>query len=287
MRYTPREAFFAFRRAPLLTALSVVTIAFALYTLAVFGLVWLNIERVLDDVAQRVEVIVFLEDGTDPGESATLMSELATYPEVDSIAYVSKDDALARARADLSEYRDLYEDLEVNPLPASIEVALKPGFRRSAQVREVAGRVEQFPFVEEVKYGEEWVSKLNFLQDISLFLGLVVGGIFAAVAFVAIGATINLVLIAREDEFAIMKMVGATPGFIAQPFILEGFAKGVIGAVLALVLLTATFSALEQRVLSLGFYTPAQIVIGVALGGFLGAVGSVLSLRRHLYGGTT
>lgn len=287
MRYMPREAFFAFRRAPLLTALSIVTIAFALYTLAVFGLVWLNIERVLDDVAQRVEVIVFLEDDTDPGEGATLMSELATYPEVDSIAYVSKDDALARAREDLSEYRDLYEDLEVNPLPASIEVALKPEFRRSAQVQEVAARVERFPFVEEVKYGEEWVSKLNFLQDISLFLGLVVGGIFAAVAFVAIGATINLVLIAREDEFAIMKLVGATPGFIAQPFILEGFIKGVIGAALALVLLMATFSALEQRVLSLGFYTPAQILVGVALGGLLGAFGSVLSLRRHLYGGTT
>lgn len=282
MRYTPREAFFAFRRAPLLTALSIVTIAFALYTLAVFGLVWTNIERVLDDVERRVEVIAYLEDGVDPGASATMLGEVATYPEVDSLKFVSKEEALERARTDLAEYGELYEDLEVNPLPASVEVALKPGYRRGEQVREVARRIERFPFVEEVRFGEEWVARLNFLQDLSLFLGLVVGGIFAGVAFIAIGATINLVLIAREDEFAIMKMVGATPAFIAQPFVLEGFVKGVIGAVLALLLLTVTFGALEQRLLSLSFYTPSQIVFGVVLGGLLGAFGSFITLRRLL-----
>ncbi|MFN2384232.1 MAG: cell division protein FtsX, partial [Gemmatimonadota bacterium] len=108
MAYTSREAFFAFRRAPLLTALSILTIAFALYTLEVFGLVWLNIERVLQGVEERVEVIVYLEDATVPTETARLMREVATYPEVDSIAYVSKDDALARARIDLQEYNALY-----------------------------------------------------------------------------------------------------------------------------------------------------------------------------------
>lgn len=282
MKYIPREAFFAFRRAPLLTTLSIVTIAFALYTLAVFGLIWTNIERVLDDVEQRVEVIAYLDDGIDPGASSAMLSEVATYPEVDSLRFVSKEEALERARSDLAEYGELYEDLEVNPLPASVEVALKPGYRRGEQVLDVARRIERFPFVEEVRFGEEWVSRLNFLQDLSLFLGLVVGGIFAGVAFIAIGATINLVLIAREDEFAIMKMVGATPGFIAQPFILEGFVKGVIGAILALALLTVTFEALEQRVLSLVFYTPAQIVLGVAFGGALGGFGSFVTLRRLL-----
>lgn len=282
MSYTSREAFFAFRRSPLLTGLSILTIGFALYTLAVFGLVWLNIERVLKDVEKRVEVIAYLDDGTEPGQSATLMRELATYPEVDSLAYVSKDQALARARADLTEYSELYQDLEENPLPASVEVALKPGYRRSAQVRDVAARIARFPFVEEVKYGQDWVAKLNFLQDLSLFLGIVVGGIFAGIAFVAIGATINMVLLSREDEIAIMKMVGATTGFIARPFVIEGFAKGVIGAILALVLLTATFSLLEQRVVSLEFYTPIQLVLGVVVGGCLGAIASIASLRRHL-----
>jgi cell division transport system permease protein len=108
------------------------------------------------------------------------------------------------------------------------------------------------------------------------------GGIFAFVAFVAIGATINLVVLAREDEFAIMKMVGATPGFIARPFVLEGFTKGVIGALVALALIVATFSVLERRVLTLEFYSPTEIAIGVALGGVLGSLASILSLRRHI-----
>lgn len=282
MAYTSREAFFAFRRSPLLTALSIATIAFALYTLSVFGLVWSNIDRVLESVEERVEVIAYLVDGTDPAETSALMREVAAYPEVDSIAYISKDDALARARVELSDYSALYEDLEANPLPASVEVALKPGFRDADDVQELATRIARFPFVEEIKYGEDWVQKLDFLQNLSLFLGLVVGGVFAAIAFVAIGATINIVLISREDEIAIMKMVGATRAFIARPLVIEGFAKGVIGAVLALVLLTATYSLLEQRVVSLEFYSPLQIVAGILLGGTLGAVASIFTLHRHL-----
>lgn len=282
MTYTSREAFFAFRRSPLLTGLSILTIAFALYTLAVFGLVWLNIERVLGEVEERVEVIAYIEDGVDPDDTSVLVTEVTTYPEVDSIAYVSKEQALDRARADLSEYSELYADLEENPLPASLEIALRSGYRSSEDVEEVARRVARFPFVEEIKYGEEWVEKLDFLQNLSLFLGLVVGGIFAGIAFVSIGATINMVLISRADEIEIMKMVGATTGFIARPFVIEGFTKGVLGAIVALALLTLTFEALEQRVVTLEFYTPIQLVAGIVLGGCLGSIASILSLRRHL-----
>lgn len=282
MAYTSREAFFAFRRSPLLTVLSISTIGFALYTLSVFGLVWTNIDRVLEGVEERVEVIAYLVDGTDPTETSTLMREVAAYPEVDSIAFLSKEDALARARVELSDYSALYEDLEVNPLPASVEVALRAGYRDAAEVRDVATRIARFPFVEEIKYGEDWVEKLDFLQNLSLFLGLVVGGVFAVIAFVAIGATINIVLISREEEIAIMKMVGATRSFIARPLVIEGFAKGVLGAVLALVLLTATYSLLEQRLVSLTFYSPLQVVGGILLGGALGALASVFTLRRHL-----
>jgi cell division transport system permease protein len=221
-------------------------------------------------------------DGTDPTETSALMREVAAYPEVDSIAYLSKEDALARARVELSDYSALYEDLEANPLPASVEVALKAGYRDADEVRDVATRIARFPFVEEIKYGEDWVQKLDFLQNLSLFLGLVVGSVFAVIAFVAIGATINIVLISREDEIAIMKMVGATRAFIARPLVIEGFAKGVLGAVLALVLLTVTYSLLEQRVVSLSFYSPFQVAGGVLLGGALGAVASIMTLRRHL-----
>jgi len=282
--YTSREAFFAFRRAPLLTALSILTIGFALYTLSVFGLVWLNIERVLQDVEERVEVIAYLVDGSDPSDTTVLMQEVAAYPEVDSLAYVSKDDALERARQDFTEYDELWADLEMNPLPASVEITLNPGQRRSAVVAEVARRVARFPFVEEVKFGEEWVQKLDFLQNLSLFLGLVVGGIFLGIAFVSIGATIHLVLASREDEIAIMKMVGATRGFIMRPFVVEGFVKGTLGAILAMLLLTATYTALESRVVALAFYSPLQIVMGIVVGALLGAVASVLALRRHLRG---
>lgn len=282
MAYLSREAFFAFRRSPLLTALSILTIAFALYTLTVFGLVWLNIERVLEGIEERVEVIAYLMDDVEPGEASALMSEIAAYPEVDSIVFVSKQDALERAKTDLDEFGPLYENLETNPLPASVEVALKPGFRSGDVVAGVSTRIARFPFVEETKYGDAWVRKLDFLQSLSLFLGLVVGGVFAGIAFVAIGATINMVLMSREDEIAIMKMVGATRRFIARPFVLEGFLKGILGAAVALGLLTLTYSVIERRVVALEFYTAVQLVMVIVVGGGLGAIASLLSLRRHL-----
>jgi cell division transport system permease protein len=157
MAYTSREAFFAFRRSPLLTALSIATIAFALYTLSVFGLVWTNIDRGLEGVEERVEVIAYLVDGTDPTETSALMREVAAYPEVDSITYLSKEDALERARAELADYAELYEDLEANPLPASVEIALRAGYRDASDVGDVASRVARVPVVEEMKFGEDGV----------------------------------------------------------------------------------------------------------------------------------
>ena len=149
------------------------------------------------------------------------------------------------------------------------------------EVRDVATRIARFPFVEEIKYGEDWVQKLDFLQNLAV-PGPRRGERVRDHRVRGDRATINIVLISREDEIAIMKMVGATRAFIARPLVIEGFVKGVLGAVLALVLLTLTYSVLEQRVVSLGFYSPLQIVGGFLLGGALGAVASIVTLRRHL-----
>ena len=125
MNLTIREALLAFRRAPLLSALSVTTIAFSLFVLGLFGLVAVNFQRALNEIAQRVEIVAYLLPGT-PGETVTLaLKDIEAFPEVQAANYVSEDSALARAKRELVEFRDQYRELENNPLPAD-------AFRRQA-----------------------------------------------------------------------------------------------------------------------------------------------------------
>jgi len=152
-----REALLSFRRAPLLSLLSITAIAFSLFTVGLFGLVALNLRQALRGVEERVEVVAFLLRGTAP-ETITLASQdIASFPEVADVKFVSEDQALVQARRELVEFKDAYRDLQVNPLPASLEIRLKEGFRDAAHVAQVADRVRGFPFVEDVRFGQDWI----------------------------------------------------------------------------------------------------------------------------------
>ena len=106
MRLLTREALLSFRRAPLLSALSVTTIAFSLFTLGLFGLVAINLREALRGIEERVEIVAFVYRGT-PAETIALATEdISAFPEVRSVNYVSEEQALARARAELVEFRD-------------------------------------------------------------------------------------------------------------------------------------------------------------------------------------
>jgi cell division transport system permease protein len=285
MSYTTREAFFAFSRAPLLTALSIVTITFSLFSLGVFGLLVLNIQRQLAGVEERIEVIAFLEDMTPRGTVDSLAAAMQARPEVLEVVYVSKTEALDRFRAEMPEDFELLADLDSNPLPASLEVRLKPGQRNDVVVTRVGRALEGAPGVEEVQVGRDWVRKLDFLRNIFLVLGVVTGAVFAAISFVVISSTIKLVLLSRAEEIEIMKVVGATGAFIAKPFLVEGFVKGAIGGFAALVLTFVVYVVVNEEVIRVSFYGPGLAAASVTAGAVLGMVASWLSLRHHLVEG--
>ena len=136
-----RETLLSFRRAPLLSALSVTTIAFSLFVFGLFGLVAVNIGQAIGSVAERVEVVAYLKRGTPLETIALASTDIEAFPEVEDVTHVTEEQALARARRDLTEFQDIFQDLETNPLPASLDVRLKPPFRDAAHVAEVARRL--------------------------------------------------------------------------------------------------------------------------------------------------
>jgi cell division transport system permease protein len=274
-----REAWNASRRAPLLSILGVVTIAFSLFAFGLFALVAVNIRHALRGVEERVEVRAFVADGTSADAIATAMADIAAFPEVAKVDYVTQEGALERARKDMGEFSDVFEEAM---LPASLDIHLKAGLRDPGRVRSVADRVKSYQFVDDVRYGEEWVEKLYQLRTVAAGTGLGLGVAFAAVSIIIIGATIRVSVLARAREIAIMRLVGATDGFIRAPFLIDGFVKGIIGGLLALLLTWVAYRTVDLRFLRLVFFDPRFIVVGILTGALIGVAGSATSVWSHL-----
>jgi len=277
-----REALLAFKRAPLLSALSVTTIAFSLFVLGLFGLVAVNLQNALRSVAERVEIVAYLLPGTPIEATAIGLKDMEAFPEVQTAMYVSEDEALARARAELVEFRDVLRELERNPLPASIEVKLKPGFRDTEHVSVVAERLRGFGFVDDVRFGRDWVEKLDRLRQVAAAVGIVVGAAFAAVAIIIIGTTIRMAVLQRSREIAIMRLVGATDGFIRRPFLLQGAIKGLLGGLVAVALSFAAYALIDHYLIQAAFFTREQAAAIVGFGARIGLVGGATSVGRPL-----
>ena len=282
MRLAMREALLAFRRWPALSALSVTTIAFALFVASLYGLVALNLHRTLQSIEERVEVVLYVIRGT-PVEVVTLaLGDIQAFPEVASATYITADDALQRAQSELVEFQGIFSEFETNPLPASIEVRLAPGFRGSANVRGVADRLRGFQFAEDVQFGDDWVAKLDRPRNIGAVVGLMIGGAFAMASIIIIGTTIRMAVLHRSNEISIMSLVGATDGFIRRPFLLEGCLKGALGGLVALGLCYAAYAAVNQLLFEADFFTPPQSLLVVVVGTSLGFLASAASVGRHL-----
>ncbi|HTR79766.1 MAG TPA: permease-like cell division protein FtsX [Gemmatimonadaceae bacterium] len=275
-----RTALASFRRSPLLSALSITTIGFSLFAFGLFGLVAVNIRHALDTIDERVEIRAFVADGTPAEKLVNAASAIEGYPQVLRVDIVTQDQALVRARQELGEFSDVFDG---QFLPASLDIHLKPGSRDPATVRAIAARLKGFLFVDDVRYGEEWISQLYKLRNIAGVAGAVLGLAFAAVAVIIIGTTIRMAVLARTKEISVMRLVGATDGFIRRPFLIEGTLKGVLGGLLALGMTWTAMNVLDHYLsFQTVFFDRGIAVLGALFGAAMGFAGSALSVGRHL-----
>ena len=280
--HSVREAVAAFRRAPGLAVLSATSIGLSLFVLGTFALVTYNVDVTLRSIERRVEVVAYLRDDISAAQLELLQNDVRSFPEVENVTHVSKFEAMREAMQKLEEFRDVFTDLEMNPLPASIEIQMQPKYRNPEAVARVAELIGLYPFVEDVRYGREWVNKIFQLRRLGGAVAAILGTAFAIVAILIIGTTVRMAVLARREEIIIMRLVGATDGFIRRPFLLEGFITGLIGGLLALLLTYAAFFVVDGSLVELEWLPTAWAAAGVLAGGVLGLAASGLALRRHL-----
>jgi cell division transport system permease protein len=277
-----REALAGIRRAPVLTGLSVVAIGLSVFSLGLFGLTAHNIDVALSDVEGRVAVVAYLRDDASEELIEIARNEIESFPEVEAARYVSKVEALYEASRELTEFSDVYSDLEVNPLPASIEVSLLPDHRTPADVEAVADRISAYEFVEDTRYGREWVDRIYALRRVAGGAAVILGASFAIGAALLIGIAVRMTVLARAREIAIMQTVGATDGYIRRPFLVEGLLTGLGGGLLALGLTWGAYAAIERTLVSLAWLPDPWVAGGLALAGLLGILAAWRAVRREL-----
>ncbi|TVP76899.1 MAG: ABC transporter permease [Gemmatimonadales bacterium] len=277
-----REAIAGFRRAPLLTALSATMVGLALFVVGLFGVATYNLHEALSRIEDRVEVVAYVRDNALDEELRILEEDVMAMPEVVGVRYVSKDQALEAARRDLPEFEDLFAGLDTNPLPASMEVELASGARTPDVVARVAERMTLHPAVEDVRYGQEWVDRLFLLQNIGGIATLILGSAFAVVAALIIGTAIRIALFARREEIQVMRLVGATNGFIRRPFLLEGAITGALGGTLAAAATWGAWWGVSNAVFPLSWIPWSWVLAGIGAGAAFGLLASAVSIRRHL-----
>lgn len=277
------------RARPWPTSVTVATIGLAFALLAGYLLLFQALMRAADAWGERLEVSAYLADTVGEAGGRALADRVGQWPGVAGATYVSKAEALVRFREALGGQTALLEALPGNPLPASVEVALAAEQRTAGGLLEVAARLRAQPEVSDVEYGREEAQRLATLLRVVRVAGAGVAALLGIVATLIVANTVRLALYARGEELELLRLVGATEGFVRAPFLIEGVLQGAAGACLAVLVTAALHRAARPAVLALGdlfapavtaFLEPVTMAALVGGGALLGLVGSLLSVAR-------
>lgn len=282
--YTLKESAAGFRRNRSASLITVFTVSISLLLLGIFAIITMNFARFVDQIRSRVDLEVFLESDINERQQEELNSILTNIPGVDEVLFISKDDA---AKIFAEDFGERFEDiLEGNPLPQSFRLSIREGYNNSDSVQVIAARVEKLHLVESVHYRKQLLQLIDRRAKAFTYSTLFIGLILALSAVILVANTIRLTIYAKRHIIRTMKLVGATSMFIRMPFLLEGIMHGLVGGLIASVLIEMVFTFFIQPLsadllvninIDLSFYL--LLIIGGCL---LGLLGSLISIGRFL-----
>tara|TARA_Y100000589_G_scaffold324965_1_gene361986 strand:- start:285 stop:1166 length:882 start_codon:yes stop_codon:yes gene_type:complete len=285
--YHFQEALKGFRHGGVLSMATITTVAISLTILGGFLLFQANINQWVNHLENQLEISFYLKESSREAEIRRLMDQLENDPRVRDFKVISREQALLDLGRQLGEDSVLLEDLESNPLPDSIQIQLKP----LDDFREFEREYTKFEAIDGSSSGQDWVQSLMQLISLSRSSGLAMLLLLGLANLIIIGNAIRLTVFARRQEIEIMRLVGASNWFIRAPFLIEGVIQGLLGALMATVILAFAYGLMHDRLLmifpNLDLITYSAELIQlylrlIFLGIALGFLGSLLSLRKFL-----
>jgi len=277
--------------SPYLHLATTATIAFSLVIIGTFGLVYVNINNLIRSWQDNIRVVAYLGDELPEKSRAPLQQRLARLYGVGNIRYISKDDAMNRLKRQMKHRLSLLEGLRENPLPASFEIRLVQGWQSWNRLDPLVDQIKAFPEIEDVECGQAWLRR--FSQFIAFFklASFIIGVLIAATTVFVCTNTIKLTLYTKRQELDIMRLVGATDGFIQTPFYIQNLIEGLLGSLIALGVLFGIYRLFISKVQSthlllsggeITFLSLSACGVLFSVGMLMGWLGSCLSMKQFL-----
>ncbi|MEZ0315058.1 MAG: cell division protein FtsX [Myxococcota bacterium] len=274
-----------------MSLLTTLTIAAALVVLGIFAVGFMAIDGFTASWGRVATVTAYIADDVSADSWPGLLEAIAALPSVESAALVTPEEALEAFKARGQEARALVDGVSTTLLPASIEVVVAEDAMALEAVHALADTVAGIKGVADVDYGQADHARLSALARVIRIGGAAAALLVALATAFIVSSTIRLTVYARRAEIGILKLVGATNGFVRLPFLLEGAVWGACGGGTAALLLWLADHTLVRHLdlgevlgvaASVRLFAP-EVALGIfATGILLGVSGAVLAVRRFL-----
>ena len=247
-----------------------------------------NLDEMVQDLNQTSEILVYIDSDLSDAEARSIGTKINLLDNVLQATFVSREEALQDFIAD-HDGDSAFSGVQASDLRHRYIVTLED----NTKMEQTDAALKQMPGVAKTNAAYELAKGFTTIQDVLHIVSAAVIAVLLVVSLLIISNTVKLAMYDRKDEIAIMKMVGATNGFIRLPFVVEGFSLGMIGAILAFGTEWAGYDALVQKIgsvdsLQLFKFVPFQellipmVIVFAAAGMFVGIVGSWTSIRKFM-----
>lgn len=243
-----KKAFQDIVRNRFLNTVAITTIVLSVLIISTTSLFFINANDMMNSWKQGIKIMAYLKPHIPESDLPDISHAIQKMYGVEDVRFISKKDAMKMLKKQMHRQSSLLNDLNENPLPDAFEIRMIPSSQSWEKVETLSKKIETLPSVEEVEYGKRWLSRFENIFNLFRLAGLSLGIVFFIATVFIVANTIRLVLYARREELDIMRLVGASNGFIKIPFYIEGLIIGIVGGIIGLGLLFAAFSVLSSNV---------------------------------------
>ena len=270
--------------------MTLLTVSLSVLIFSFFFLIYTNMIKAGEKLGDDLRLTIYLEEEPVLEMQAQLVRKITNFNPVEEIRFTSRGDAYNRLAAQLGDNVDVLDDLDPSFLPPSIEVYPKKNLSSLAQIKRFSEYLSTLPGAIKVQYGQEWIERFNYFTKLLRIIVLLSGALLILTTTFMVAYTIRLAVVARQAELEILRLLGATNGYIRTPFLIEGFLQGLLGSTLGILALFFLFRWIQVRfsgpgilqLVEFAFFSPTIIGIIIAASITLCTGGSFSSMRKFM-----
>ena len=277
-----KEGLKGFKRAKLSSFVSIIAIFISLTALSIFSIFTLELQRIVDEIENKVELEAIIDEKLDDREITLLKNKISKLEGINEVEYISKEKAAKRFQESFGEDWDINELYGDNPLPISFLIKVKKDFLNKESIDKIISEIENFNGITETIFKRELFIKIEGYRDIFLTVNLIGGILIALASILIVSNTIKITIYSKSKTIRIMKLIGATDSFTKRPFLFEGLAQGLIGSLLSCLFIFLMIKSLVFF-LKIPVEIDARLYLAIVVSGVgLGFLGSMWSVKKFL-----